>query len=48
MGGKTIKYPKRPKYVFKDKKPEKFEEKLISENEHEERLRKLKEMGLLK
>jgi uncharacterized protein YciI len=46
--GKTLKFPKRPKYVFNDKKPEKIEEEKISKEEHEERLKKLKELGLLK
>ena len=48
MGGKTIKYPKRRKYVPSNKKVEESNEKEISNEEHEERLKKLKEIGLIK
>ena len=49
MGGKTLKFPKRRKYVPPIKKSEKSEEdKIISEEEHKKRVQMLKEMGLLK
>jgi hypothetical protein len=47
MGGKTLKFPVRKKYVAPTKKVETQQEE-ISKEEHEERLRKLKELGLLK
>jgi len=46
--GKTLKFPKRDKYRPPIKKNNKIEEKPVSETEHEERLKKLKELGLLK
>jgi len=48
MGGRTIKYPKRRKYIPPNKKSEEFEKEEITSKEHEERLKKLKEMGLIK
>ena len=49
MGGKTLKFPKRKKYTHPiTKKEESEEEKSISEEEHQKRVRMLKEMGLLK
>lgn len=47
MGGKTLKFPVRAKYKPPVKKQEKKEE-TISEEEHQERINKLKELGLLK
>jgi hypothetical protein len=48
MGGRTIKYPTRRKFVPPNPKTEEIEKKELSKEEHEERLRKLKEIGLLK
>jgi len=47
MGG-TLKFPSRKKYVPEDKPVPKLEEKPISEEEHQRRIQKLKELGLLK
>jgi len=47
MGGKNLKFPKRPKYVAQEKKQEVKEEK-ISEEEHQKRIALLKQMGLVK
>ena len=47
MGGKTLKYPKRAKYVPPVKKVEMKEEE-ISEEEHKRRLELLKTLGLVK
>lgn len=46
--GKTLKFPKRAKYVPPSEKPTKTEEKTPSDEEHKEKLKKLKELGLLK
>jgi len=47
MGGKTLRFPKRGKFVASS--PEvKLEEKPISEDEHKARLEKLKALGLIK
>lgn len=45
--GKTLKYPKRKKYVAPSQKIE-LEDKPISEEEHNKRMELLKQMGLLK
>lgn len=47
MGGKQLKFPARQKYVPPVPKREEKEEKL-SEEEHEKRVKMLKEMGILK
>jgi len=49
MGGKTLKFPKRKKYVppIKENSDTKGEGR-ISEEEHQKRVQILKEMGLLK
>lgn len=46
MGGKTLRFPKRQKFVAKEKVTE-TEEKEITSEEHEARLKKLKELGLI-
>jgi len=47
MGGKTLRFPKRGKYISPT--PEgKVEEKPISAEEHAARIAKLKELGLVK
>jgi hypothetical protein len=48
MGGKTLKFPSRAKYVPPVKKNEETKEKPISEEEHKERMELLKNLGLLK
>ena len=49
MGGKTLKFPTRKKYVAPiEKKEESPEEKTISEEEHQKRMEILKELGLIK
>ena len=47
MGGKTLKFPKRGKYVAPSTEV-KLEQKPVSEDEHAARLAKLKELGLIK
>jgi len=49
MGGKTLKFPARRKFVPQIKKNEgSKEEKPIDEEEHKKRMEKLKELGLIK
>ena len=48
MGGKTLKFPKRKKYIPPIEKNENIKEEDISKEEHQARLNKLKEIGLLK
>lgn len=48
MGGKTLKFPRRKKYVAPIPKAPNQEEETISEEEHKARLDKLKELGLIK
>ena len=50
MGGKTLKFPKRAKYSphAKGSSHTKAKKEKISEEDHKERLEKLKEIGLLK
>ena len=48
MGGKSLKFPSRKKYVAPTAKVEKVEEKPISPEEHEARLKALRDMGLIK
>jgi len=47
MGGKTLKFPARQKYKPAEKKVE-MEEEEVSEEEHERRVKMLKELGLVK
>lgn len=47
MGGKTLKFPSRRKYVPPIKEVEQ-EKTNISQEEHEKRIKMLKEMGLIK
>jgi len=47
MGGKTLRFPKRGKFVPASAEM-KVEEKPISEEEHKARLEKLKALGLIK
>ena len=47
MGGKRLKFPARQKFKPVEKKVEMPEEE-VSEEEHEKRLRMLKELGLIK
>jgi hypothetical protein len=48
MGGKTLKFPKRKKFVKSDGAKEEAEEKPISEEEHKKRIELLKQMGIVK
>lgn len=48
MGGKTLKYPKRKKFVPQIKAGPEKEEKIVTPEEHEARLKVLREMGLIK
>ncbi len=48
MGGKTLKYPTRKKFVPPVKAEPKKEEKPLTPEEHEARLKALREMGLIK
>jgi len=47
MGGKALKFPKRKKFVPEDKQDAE-EKQEISQEDHEARLRALREMGILK
>jgi hypothetical protein len=47
MGGKTLRFPKRGKFVPKTEET-KLEEKPLSEEEHKARIEKLKALGLVK
>jgi len=48
MGGKRLKFPARQKYVPPVPKREEQKEESVSEEEHEKRIKMLKEMGILK
>ncbi len=48
MGGKRLKFPVRQKYVPPVSKSEEQKEEDVSEEEHEKRIKMLKEMGILK
>jgi len=48
MGGKTLKFPKRGKFVPKTGDGSAEEEKPVSDEEHAARVAKLKELGLIK
>ena len=48
MGGKRLKFPARQKYKPPVKEEEQKEEKPISDEEHEKRLKLLKDMGIIK
>jgi hypothetical protein len=48
MGGKTLRFPKRGKYIAPGPKIEEIEEKPISEEEHNSRIEMLKSLGLVK
>ncbi len=48
MGGKTLKYPVRQKYVPPEKKVEEKKEEPISDEEYKKRIEMLKKMGLIK
>jgi hypothetical protein len=47
MGGKTLKFPKRKKFVAGQKESE-VKEEPISEEEHKKRIELLKQMGIVK
>jgi hypothetical protein len=47
MGGKTLKFPKRKKFVAEQDKQE-VKEEPISEEEHKKRIELLKQMGIVK
>ena len=47
MGGKTLKFPKRKKFVAGQDKQE-VKEEPISEEEHKKRIELLKQMGIVK
>lgn len=47
MGGKTLKYPKRKKFVPSDEKGGE-EKKEVTPEEHEARMKVLREMGIIK
>ena len=46
--GKTLKFPKRQKYIAPTPKGEDSEAKPLSEEEHKKRLELLKSLGLVK
>lgn len=48
MGGKRLKFPNRKKYTPPTEKKEVEEEKPITPEEHEARIKALKEMGLIR
>ena len=48
MGGKTLRFPKRKKFVGDDKNQAGEEKKEISQEDHEARIKALKEMGIIK
>jgi len=48
MGGKRLKFPSRQKYRPPEQEAKKLEEEKISEEEHEKRVKMLKELGLIK
>jgi hypothetical protein len=51
MGGKTLRFPKRKKFVPGDEpvsKEEKEEKESISSEDHEKRLKMLRDIGLVK
>jgi hypothetical protein len=48
MGGKRLKFPSRKKFVPPQDKVEQEEKKEVSSEEHEARLKMLKELGLVK
>ncbi|MDO8563800.1 MAG: hypothetical protein Q7R87_02235 [Nanoarchaeota archaeon] len=47
MGGKTLRFPKRKKYISNENKNQ-IEDKQVTSEEHESRVRMLKELGLVK
>ncbi len=48
MGGKTLKYPVRQKYVAPEKKVEEKPEEKVSDEEYKKRMEMLKKLGLVK
>jgi len=48
MGGKTLRFPKRGKYIAPSPKIEEKPEEKISEEEHNQRIELLKSLGLVK
>ncbi len=48
MGGKRLKFPARQKYVPPVPKKEEEKEEEVSQEEHEKRMKILKDMGILK
>jgi hypothetical protein len=48
MGGKTLRFPKRKKFVPVDKKVDDENKEEVSSEEHEARIKMLKDMGLVK
>jgi glycerol-3-phosphate cytidylyltransferase-like family protein len=49
MGGKTLRFPKRKKFVPGDDKPaQEKKEEPISEEEHKKRIELLKSLGIVK
>ena len=48
MGGKRLKFPVRGKYVPPAPQSEAEKEEEVSKEEHEKRVKLLKEMGILK
>jgi len=48
MCGKTLKFPRRRKFIPPNEKNEESKKEKINEEEHKKRIEKLKEMGLLK
>ena len=48
MGGKTLKYPTRKKFVLQAKAEPKKEETPLTPEQHEARLKALRDMGLIK
>lgn len=48
MGGKTLRFPKRKKFVAEAKTSGSEEKKEITPEEHEQRMQALRDMGLLR
>lgn len=48
MGGKTLRFPKRKKFVASDSNSVDMEKKEITPEEHDKRMQALRDAGLIK
>ena len=48
MGGKTLRFPKRKKFVSSDSNSVEMDKKEVSAEEHEKRMQALRDAGLIK